>query len=435
MTLIDLGDVAGAVAEPAAAPVDLRRLRRLAPAVLAVAGLLALAGSAAPAPSLVRPLWTAAFRPSDTMAFEGRTVYLNRTSPAGPAAVTAYDLPTGELRWTTPTGAAVADQGVRPAGDVLLVPTASRSDHRSAHGTVALDAATGGQLWRSDGDASPSAARGDALLAETDQFGVTTGLRLVRLHDGHQLWRQAIAPAEQWTTLAEGGRPTAIVTVTRTGDATVYRYEDGTVRHRGRIPWNGVYSATLFPADPYLVVVRTASAQTVATIYRAADLRPLWRSEELIGYVTGCGTLICTAGVPGVAGRESDTGREVWRRDDMNFVWDLGGGHLLLSAAANLASATTVLVDAATGRTIGRPFRGQQAFSADAAGSLLLLRGTRTQPDRTAVNRLDLADGRQTVLGTVEPVVEQDCRGTPGYLLCPRGDTLTVTAVGPSPAP
>jgi outer membrane protein assembly factor BamB len=46
------------------------------------------------------------------------------------------------------------------------------------------------------------------------------------------------------------------------------------------------------------------------------------------------------------------------------------------------------------------------------------------------VNRLDLASGRQTVLGSIERFAEQDCRATPGYLLCPRGDTLTVTAVG-----
>ncbi|WP_433363786.1 PQQ-binding-like beta-propeller repeat protein [Actinoplanes sp. CA-142083] len=426
MTVIDLGDVAGPGAEPAAAPVNLPRLRRAALAVLAVAGLLAAAASAPPAPSLVRQLWATAYGPGDTLALDGRTVYLNRTSPAGPA-VTAFDLATGKPRWSTPDGAGIANYGVLPAGDVLLAPTVSSS---AKQGTIALDAATGEQLWHSDGDASPSVASGDVLLAETDQLGVTTALRLVGLRDGHEIWRHPIEPAVQWTTVAEGGRPTTIASVTQTGDVTIYGYEDGVVRHRGRIPWNGVYSATLFPADPYLVVVRTASAQTVATIYRATDLRPMWRSDELIGYVTGCGALICTAGVRGVVGREPANGGEVWRRGDMNFVWNLGGGRLLLSAAANLASATTVLVDSATGRTIGRPIGGQQAFSTGAAGSLLLLRGTTTPPYRTAVNRLDLATGRQTVLGTVDRFAEQDCRGTPGYLLCPRGETLTVTAVG-----
>jgi outer membrane protein assembly factor BamB len=428
MALIDLGD-AEAVAETAA-PLNLARLRRLALVVLTVAGLLAVAGSVPAAPSPVRPLWTAAFRPGDTMALDDRTVYLNRTGAAGEPAVSAYDLRSGRLRWSTPDDAGVADDGVRLAGDVLLVPTAPGLGAQSGGGTLALDAATGEQLWRSDGEASPSVADGNVLLAETDQLGVTTGLRLVGLRDGREVWRHAIAPAGQWTALAEDGRPTSIVTVTDTGDATVYGYADGTVLHRARIPWNGVYNAALSAAASYLVVIRTASALTAATIYRTADLHPLWRSEELIGYVTGCGALICTAGVRGVAGRESTTGREVWRRDDLNFVWDLGGGRLLLSAAANLASATTVLVDAATGRTIGRPLGGQQAFSAGATGSLLLLRGTSKPPERTVVSRLDLATGRQTALGSVERVTEQACRGTPGYLLCPRGDTLTVTAVG-----
>ncbi|WP_030434268.1 PQQ-binding-like beta-propeller repeat protein [Actinoplanes subtropicus] len=421
MALIDLGDVAGAAAEPVAAPVDVPRLGRVALAMVAVGGLLAQAASAPPAPALVRPLWSAAYQPSDTMALDGRTVYLNRSGPAGPPTVTAYDLATGKARWSTPSGAEVTDYGVLPAGDVLLVPTGG--------GTTALDAATGERLWRSAGEAVPSVVRGDALVAGADQSGLTTELRLVGLRDGRERWRRAIAPAEQWITLAEGGLPTAIVAVTRTGDATVYGYADGAVRAHARIPWNGVYSAALFAADPYVVVVRTASAQSVGTVYRTSDLRPLWRTRELIGYVTGCGALICTADVRGVAGRDAATGREVWRRDDLNYVWNLGGDRLLLSAAANLASATTVLVDAATGRTIGRPVGGQQAFSAGVAGSLLLLRESRTPPGRTVVSRLDLATGRQTPLGTVERIADQDCRGTPGYLLCPRGDTLTVTAV------
>nr|WP_221381512.1 PQQ-binding-like beta-propeller repeat protein [Actinoplanes polyasparticus] len=429
MTLIDLGN-AEAATGAAAAPVNLPRLRRLALVVLTALGLAAMTASTPPAPSLVRPLWTTALQPSDTVAVDGRTVYLNRSSPSGPAEVVAFDLHTGRLRWSTPTGDAY---GIRPAGDVVLVTTGPPpiGSTPSAPGprTIALDAATGTQLWQAAGASSSSPLGSGVLLAETSQSGATTGLRLVGLRDGHQVWRRSITPAEEWTTITEGARPTSIITMTATGDATVYNYDDGAVRHRSRIPWNGVYSATFFPVGAQLVVIRTASAQTAATIYHAADLRRLWLSDELIGYVTGCGPLICTAGVRGVAGRDPATGRETWRRDDMRFVWNLGADRLLLSAAANLASATTVLVDAATGRTIGRPLGGQEAFVAGPAGSLILLRATGRPHDRTAVNRLDLADGRQTALGTVDRLAEQSCQGVSGYLICPRGDTLTVTAV------
>ncbi|MBU2663711.1 PQQ-like beta-propeller repeat protein [Actinoplanes bogorensis] len=420
MTLIDL-DHAGSASDEAAAPVNLPRLRRIALVVLTVVGVAALTASAPPAPSRVRPLWTTALQPSDTVALDGRTVYLNRSSPSGPAEVVAYDLPTGRLRWATPTGDAY---GIRPVGDVVLVTTGPLPRTLGPR-TIALDAATGARLWQTTG---ASADRG-VLLTETGRAGATTGLRLVGLRDGRQVWRRAITPSEEWATITENGRPTSIVTVTATGDATVYNYDDGSVRHRGRIPWSGVYSATSFPAGAQLVVVRTASAQTVATIYRAADLRQLWQSDELIGYVTTCGPLICTAGVRGVAGRDPVTGDELWRRDDMKFVWDVGAGRLLLSAGANLASASTVLADAATGRTIGRPLGGQEAFVAGEPGSLILLRATGTRSDRTAVTRLDLADGRQTPLGTVDRLAEQDCQGVAGYLLCSRGNTLTVTAI------
>jgi hypothetical protein len=46
------------------------------------------------------------------------------------------------------------------------------------------------------------------------------------------------------------------------------------------------------------------------------------------------------------------------------------------------------------------------------------------------MTRLDLTDGQQTVLGVINQIADQDCRGAAGYLLCRRDDTLTVTAVG-----
>ncbi|MFF5075882.1 PQQ-binding-like beta-propeller repeat protein [Actinoplanes sp. NPDC000266] len=427
MTLIDLGDATGA-APPAAAPVDLGRLGRLAMAGLSVAGLLAMSASAPPVPSPVRTLWSTAFRPSETLAADGPTVYVHRDDDG--STVTAYDLASGRLRWSAPAGAGPADGGVIPAGDVLLIPT-SLSPAGPGPGVIVLDKASGEELWRSYGDAQPSVATGEVLLAETGQNGITTALRLVGLRDGHEVWKQPIAPAEQWTTLTENGRPSSIVAVTAQGDATVYRYADGTILHRDRIPWNGVYSAALVPAGPHLIVVRTASAQTVATVYRPGDLRPLWRTGELIGSVDGCGPLICAAGVRGVTAYDAATGRVIWRRDDMNYSWDAGQGRLLLSAAD---VTTTVLADTATGRTVGRPFGEGTSLLSGGSGSMLMLRAGATPDGRTGVARLDLATGRETVLGAVGLPTAEDCRETPGYLLCTGANTLTVTAVGlPSP--
>jgi len=441
MTMIDLGEVTTATAEPAAVPVNVPRLRRLALAVLAVLGLLTLTASVPPATPVVRQLWTADFQPSDTMALDDTTAYLNRTSNSGPPQVTAYDLATGKIRWAAPTGAAVADYGLRTAGDVLLVPSdpllverdqpdGSRFFHQVSRSTLALDAATGRQLWRSAGDAVPSVVTGDVLLAESDQFGSVTRLRLVGLRDGHEVWKRAIPPAEQWTTVSENGRPTTIVATTKVGDTTVYGYADGAVRYHARLPWNGVYSATLDSAGPYLVVARTASAQTVATVYRPADLHPLWRADDLLGYATVCGPLICTAGARGVSGRDPATGRVLWQRTDMADTWDVGDGRLILTTANDRPNTTTVLVDGATGRTVGRPLGGQQTYSARPRGAMFLLRPTTAPAGRTEVSRLDLADGRQTVLGTIGPLGDQWCREVPGYLVCPRDDTLTVTAAG-----
>ncbi|SNY39142.1 outer membrane protein assembly factor BamB family protein [Paractinoplanes atraurantiacus] len=428
MTLIDLGDTTEA-APPAAAPVNLSRLRRLVLAGLSVLGVLVAGASAAPTPSPVRTLWTTAFRSGDTMAVDDGTVYVHRGDDSGPTAVTAYDLATGRSRWSGPAGAGPADRSVNPVGDVLLVPTSlfAPGTTTAGPGVIVLDAATGAELWRSYGDAVPSAATGDVLLAETGQNGITTALRLVRLRDGHEVWRHSVPPAEEWTTVTENGRPSAIVAVTGQGDATVYRYADGTVLHRDRIPWNGVYSAGLAPAGPHLIVVRTASAQTVATVYSPGDLRPLWRTGELIGSVAGCGPLICAAGVRGVAAYDAGTGREIWRRDDVNYAWDLGAGRLLLSADD---VTSMVLADTATGRTIGGPYDARTSLLSGATGSMLLLRAAATPDGRTAVARLDLATGRQTVLGTVVLPAADDCRGAPGHLLCTSANTLTVTAVG-----
>jgi putative pyrroloquinoline-quinone binding quinoprotein len=439
MSLIDLGEVTEETAAPAV-PLNLPRLRRLALAVLAVAGLLALGAAAPPAPPLVRPLWTAAFQPSDVMALDAGAAYLNQSDDGRPPTLTAYDLATGAVRWQRPSGVTVSGYPPRPAGDVLLVPAdpelirheeadKSVSYYQLSRSTLALDAATGERLWQTAGDAHPTAGLGEAVITEADETGAVTRLRLVRLRDGHEVWGHTITPVNEWTWLGPAGRPTEIATVTKTGDVTVYGYADGVVRHRGRLPWAGLYTASLGAAGPYLLVNRRASAQTIATVYRSDDLRPLWRSDDLIGYGTACGGLICTTGAHEVVGHDPATGRVVWRTLGVQDLWDVGGERLLLNAVGT-GVPTMVLIDAATGRAIGAPVAGQPAQVVHPEGSIYLLRGTTTPRDRTAVVRFDLATGRSTMLGTIGAIGEQGCAMVPGYLACPAAGRLTVTAAG-----
>lgn len=433
MTLIDLGDPAAVTDEPVVA-VHLPRLRRLVLTILTGAGLFAATASAPPGPPLVNPLWTAQFQQEDTMALEHSMAFLNHPSQQGASRTTAYDLATGKIRWIADTGPTAAGYEVQPAGDVVLVGAdpleKESSDYPLERDTVALDLATGRQLWRATGDAAPSVGTGDALLTETDRSGALTTLRLVRLRDGREIWKRTIPPATQSTIIYQGDRPVDVVTVAGTGNTTVYRYHDGFASHPGRLPWNETDSPSLTSTGPYLVVNRTAGSQTIATVYRADNLDPLWRSDHQADHVGVCGALICTANGFGVIGRDPATGRETWRRNDMTGFWDLGYGRLLLTAG-DTSMTTTVLIDATSGRTLGRPFPAQRiVVSAQAADPLYVLRATTSPPARTAVSRLDPANGQETVLGTVGPLNDGNCLGVSGYLACPADGKLSVAAIG-----
>jgi hypothetical protein len=110
-------------------------------------------------------------------------------------------------------------------------------------------------------------------------------------------------------------------------------------------------------------------------------------------------------------------------------LWDVGGDRLLLNATGT-GVPTMVLIDAATGQAIGAPATGQPAQTQHPDRSIYLLRGTTTPRNRIAVVRFDLTTGAQTMLGTIGAIGEQGCAMVPGYLACPAGGRLTVTAAG-----
>ena len=437
MTTIDLGEVTDRPIEPAI-PIDHRRLIRAALAVCTMAGLFAVAGSAHGAAVGVRPLWITSFGEDDTVALDSDTAYVSRLDNAGQPTVTAYDLDSGAPRWSAPTGDTLAHFAVRPAGDTVLAPAdpvtmtyqeadGSRWSYVSARTTIALDAATGYQLWRADGDARPSASTGTALIAEQNDEVHATGLRLVRLRDGAEIWNVAVPPLAGWTPLPDSDHPLAIATATTDGRLSVYGYADGKLRASSRVPWETkTRSATLIPAGRDLAVIRDdPSRDSITTVYSADDLKPLWTS----GYVTSCGDLLCSIGRDGVAGRDPATGRAVWTAPRARTMFPVTDDRILLGA--DLDGTSLQLTDSHTGRPLGGVVTGSQAFTTDPSGDLLFVRPSLEPPGQLVVTRLGLADGAQTSLGLAGPSGERSfCIANPGYLACPRTDGLHVMALG-----
>ena len=432
MAVIDLGEVTGEESSPAV-PLDHRRLLRAVLAVLTVAGVLVIAGSAPGATAGVRPLWTIDdFRNDDSVVLAGPTAYVSRLAHGRPQ-VAAYDLESGKLRWIAATGQQIASQPPRPAGDTVLAPTDQLTIkvvmpdggeylYMSPQTTVALDARTGKELWRTPGNAMPSAGTGTALVVGNGE------VRVVRLRDGGEVWHRAMPPLAGWTPLPDYQHPAAIATAGQDGLLNVFGYADGKLRATSKVPWETkTRSATLIPAGPNLAVIRDdPSRDSSTTVYSADDLRPLWTA----GYLSPCGELLCSVAVDGVAGRDPATGREVWTEPTARNMFPVGDNRILLAQTIDLA--TEQLVDSRTGRPLGPPILGAQAYNYEETGNLYFVRPSSNPPGRLVVIRVGLADGTQTPLGTFGTSAgdQSFCVATRGYLACPRADGLHVMAVG-----
>ncbi|WP_433297368.1 PQQ-binding-like beta-propeller repeat protein [Actinoplanes sp. CA-030573] len=437
MTLIDLGDVTHEQEAPPF-PVDRRRVLRALLAALTVAGLVVLAGSAHAAPLGVRRLWTVTdFTEGDNFALGPDTLYVDRLE-GGRDSVAAYDLATGAPRWIVGTGAESGGYGPALAGDTVLAQADPlRINRKDKDGniysferigtTVALDAASGRELWRADGEARASAATGTALVTESDNEGRTIRLSLRRLRTGEEIWNHPTAALTDWTVLPDDGDPEMVVLVTPDGRTTVLRYADGRVLSDGRLPWPvRTNAALLWPVGRFLAVIRDVTdTDGTTTVYDPRTLRALWTAA----YVSSCGPLLCSVEVRGVSGRDPVTGHERWNVFPGRDVREVAGDRLAIST--NVDEPTVQLVDARTGRALGPPVKGDIAYTTEVTDSVLLLRPSVKPVGSVVVVRLHLRDGSTDVLGSFTPAGEQQtCAANARYLVCPRGDGLHVMAVG-----
>ncbi|GIM91501.1 outer membrane protein assembly factor BamB family protein [Paractinoplanes toevensis] len=441
MTIIDLGEVTEEAVAPSV-PVNIPQLRRLALALLSVAGVLVLAGAAPAASTGVRQLWSTPLRQGESWSLSADTVYLTRLDDK----VSAYNLTTGELRWSVPAGAELGDPRPRLVGDLLLVPAdpvmisqeeadGSRYYYETVRTTIALDAATGEERWRVSGEAYASGESGTLLISDHDEQARTTRLRLIRLTDGGEVWNRPVPAAPSWTPIRNDGRIVAIAVATEGGLLSVYDYADGQLRRSTRFSsaTTSKRSVTLMPAGSYLVVMRDLPVGSETAVYDAEDLRRLWYTTQSTAYVTACGDGLCDIGGGAIVGRLPRTGKEVWTLAGMRDMTLLGHDRMIVTGDA--VTGDNYLADPVTGTTIGAPIVGRMVYPQDSGDMPMFLRPAVEPPGRLALVAVNPADGTQRTLGTVPPLAAEDvCITTSGYLACVRtgaqGMALDITAVG-----
>jgi outer membrane protein assembly factor BamB len=435
MSVIELGDVSEpVVGEPADEPpfrFDRRAWSRTMAVVLAVLCAVGLTGSGRPVPPGMRQLWSMQLEPDQIPTYSGDEALLFRSGAEG-ATLTAYDVRTGSVRWTTVTGSEPTWVIPRPDAGLLYVPgrheraLADDGFYLFATETLALDEATGAIRWRHSGQYMGATAD-TVLLADWNAQAQVTTLHLVRAADGAPVWDRSIDPATAVTAAEDLPATDQIVAMTADGRLTTYRYSDGTplaTRHTTP-PVNARWMSLLYAGRYY--EIGFGGRQTVIA-YRADTLARLWDvtqpDQDL--FLMSCGPVVCMAASQIMHGLDPATGESRWVLPQTGAT-SIGGNRLLVTPAA--ANSTTV-VDATTGRAVSAKIKGTVLTVPQADGTLLVLRPSGYPDLRTAVSRLDPVTGRTLLLGSV-PGLSNTCEPVAGYLACVRADReLVVTSVG-----
>ncbi len=447
MSTIELGEIptaSGGHPAPAGSPRFDRRLARQAGAgAVGVLCAVTLAGSVVPQPAGLRPLWNVSAAQIQSTALSRDGVFVHR-SINGAAAVTAYDLATGAIRWERAFDNTIGYLQVAEAAGMLLIPAQGRvvelpsvNDGSAFHAefhqlTIAVSMATGAELWRTAGE--PFTADGETvLLTEYTQRADLARMRLVRLSDHTTIWSRDTPGVSNQTVVETDARPDKIITASDDGDIKIYGYASGALVSAARIPWvesrpEEGYFNDLSGTGEVLVVNRSRAESFQMSVYLMSTMAELWRAADTSGYAFPCGSSLCLNDGRGVVAYDATSGSRRWRIDGVDNAWEVAPDRLIVGEGAE--DGRQLLVDAATGRTVGEPAEGTVAWSDPRGRSIILLRSTQSPPDRTAVTRWDLRTGRQWVLGTIAPMPGRPCSAVAGYLTCARGDVYEVLAVG-----
>ncbi|MFI7545062.1 PQQ-binding-like beta-propeller repeat protein [Actinoplanes sp. NPDC049599] len=421
MTIIELGDPGSAAPVPAPAR---RRLhhRVVARRAVAVAVLCAatLAGSAVPGSTVIRPRWSIAFTSTSLVDADRDTVFVQSIN-AG-SQVTAYELGSGEVRWSKGLPMPRGRMTARVPGAVL-VPILLQ-------GTAALDPRTGAEMWRLPGDVV-SATPGTALLTQPDRT-----LSMVRMADGGRIWSRAIEGDESWAVV--GPERQRIVAATPDGRLQMLRLSDGALLSQGHVDNNSGVPVRngLVVESGLLFVNRLETDRAVVTAYDLDTLRQRWRYAQSATdkIVTGpaaraCGVVLCFTDGSATVGLDPGTGTVRWRAAGFVDAVPVTGQNRALVDSAD--HGRYALIDTVTGTVMVSLGAGTAVRDAIRSVPAYYLRPIPPDGSRVTAGRIDLATGGLQWRGIVDAVGPQGCTAVAETLICGTEDgRLTVTDVG-----
>jgi outer membrane protein assembly factor BamB len=372
---------------PVAAPGRRRQFdRRTALTAVILLCASVVTGSARPAPATVDRLWSVPA--GRAVATAGARVFVLTSDQ-----IRAYDRETGRLRWSRPMAETQPALTVTDPG-ALLVPVGPTGIHYlSGYGvaviegvtedTVALDPATGTELWRRPG--AVVHATGETTLLVSP--GAT--LRQVRTADGAVLWSDVVDGAVSWSLAGSEPRPARIVADTVDGQVVVLRLADGTVVSRGDVPGDAV------DADAMVYANRTDHGWVTVTAYSLDSLTEAWQATARTagGRAHRCGIVVCFSEGGGVDGLDPATGRLRWWTTGWTDAVAVTGQDRLVASAG----ARTALLDSATGAVVADLGAGVAVWDQAGATPWFFLRPA--GPGQVTVDRLDARTGRLSPRG------------------------------------
>jgi glucose dehydrogenase len=306
------------------------------------------------APAL-RPAWAQRIDPGPIGP--GSPSIVGSTVVVGGGAVTAFDLATGDLLWSTKLKGVIATAPAWAGKTIVVTETQDTGSGGTFAGVAALDAATGAVKWEheisSAGYSSPSVIDNSVLVS------YDSGVARLRLSDGRLVWAASLGglPGPVSSPTSDGKR--VYVTDSEFTEVTALDIHRGVPVWRQLIAPGGGGTIEGFPPALIDGVLYAPLVNSGVVAFDAATGTELWHTQ--IGETFWWG--LCTDGthVIGVSNRthvvalSAATGEQLWTHDltGDSRAAALAGGVALFADQSATGASQVELFDIATGTALG----------------------------------------------------------------------------------